>query len=60
MVAARTAVLLRDGQPEEAQVAEAFDDRPVDRLAPVPLGGVRGDLGGDELGGEGTARFVLG
>ena len=37
------------GQPEEAEVAELLDDRPVDLLGAVPGGGVRGDLAVDEV-----------
>ena len=39
VVAAAAAHLLRDRQPEQAEVAESPDDVAVDRLAPVPLGG---------------------
>ncbi len=44
VVAAEAAVLLGDGEPEEAELAELGDDRRVDGLAAVPLGAVGHDL----------------
>ena len=37
-------MLLGQRGGEEAELGELADDRPVDRLGPVPLGGVRRDL----------------
>lgn len=59
VVAARTAVLLRDGEPEEADGAELLDDRPVGLLGAVPRDGVRGDLACDEVLGEPPYGFLL-
>ena len=52
MVAARAAVLLVDGEPEEAERAQLPHDRLVDVLRAVPGHDVRGDLARDELLGE--------
>ncbi len=52
VVAAAAAVLLGEGQPEEAELAQPADDRAVHRLGAVPGGGVRGDLAVREGGGE--------
>ncbi len=60
MVATAAAVGLRDGQTEKAQLTEAADDVPVDRLAPVPLGGVRKHVPVDEVTGELPDSLLLG
>ncbi|MDX2676293.1 hypothetical protein PV333_07585 [Streptomyces sp. NY05-11A] len=52
MVAAGAAVLLVDGQTEEADLAELLHDGPVDVLRTVPGDDVRGDLAVHELPGE--------
>ena len=59
VVAAGAAVLLGDGQPEEAQLAELLHDAAVDLLRAVPRGGVRDDLAVDELRGELPHRGLL-
>ncbi len=52
MVAAAAAVLLVDGEPEEADLAELLHERAVDLLRPVPLDDMRGDLAVHEILGE--------
>ncbi len=52
VVAAGSAVLLVDGEAQEADVAELLHDRAVDLLRPVPGDDVRGDLPVDEVPGE--------
>lgn len=59
VVAAGAAVLLGDGEAEEAQVAEFLHDGPVDALGAVPVGGVRGDLAVGERAGEAARGFLL-
>lgn len=59
VVTAGTAVLLRDGEPEKAQVAEFPDDAAVDLLRAVPGGGVRHDLAVGEVPGEPPYRALL-
>ena len=52
VVAAGAAVLLADGQAEEAERAELLDDAAVDALGAVPGDRVRGDLPVGELPGQ--------
>jgi hypothetical protein len=52
VVTAEAAVLLRDGQAEEPQLAELADDRGIDGLAAVPLSPVRDYLLVEELAGS--------
>ena len=60
VVAAGAAVLLGDGQAEEAERRRASPTiAAVDLLGPVPVGGVRRDLAVDELGGEVADGRVL-
>jgi hypothetical protein len=59
MVAAGAAVLLVDRQTQEADLAELFDDRPVDFLGAVPGDDVRGDLALHEVPRELPDRALL-
>lgn len=59
MVAAGAAVLLGDGEPEEAELAELLHDAAVDLFRTVPGGGVRGDLTVGEVLGELPHRGLL-
>ncbi len=52
VVATAAAVLLVDGEPEEADLAELLHDRPVHLLGAVPRDDVRGDLPCHEVPGE--------
>lgn len=60
MVAAAAAVLLGNGQAEEADFAQFRHDRGIDGFGPVPRRRMRRDLAIDEFGGEalGGGLFV--
>ncbi|BFO20187.1 hypothetical protein SHKM778_65750 [Streptomyces sp. KM77-8] len=59
MVAAAPAVLLVDGQPEEADLAELLHDAAVDLLGAVPGGRVGRHLALHEVPGEPADVLLL-